>query len=274
VSAARRMIVSGASRGIGLAIALRAAREGARVAIVAKTSEPHSKLAGTVHTAAAEIEAAGGEALPVIGDVRDAEDVERAVAAAVAAFGGLDVCVNNASAIDLSPTTEISVKRFDLIQAVNARGTFLLSRAAIPHLEQSTNPHILTLSPPLNLDPYWLGAHLAYTLSKYGMSLCTIGLAEELRRRGIAANSLWPRTLIATAAIRNLGGEDLGERARTPAIMADAAWEVLSRPAATTSGNLFVDEDVLRAAGVTDFDRYRAGSREPETDLFLEGGER
>jgi citronellol/citronellal dehydrogenase len=268
------MIISGASRGIGLAIAVRAARDGADVAVLAKTAEPHPSLPGTVYTAAAEIEAAGGRALPVVGDVRDERDVERAVAEAVSAFGGLDVCVNNASAIDLSSTTAISVKRFDLMQAVNLRGTFLLSRAAIPHLEKGVNPHILTLSPPLGRDAYWLGAHLPYTLSKYGMSMCTLGLAEELRSRGIAANSLWPRTLIATAAILNLGEPGIGERARTPQIMADAAWEVLSRPAAAATGELLVDEDVLREAGVTDFDRYRAGAAEPQIDLFLEGAPR
>jgi citronellol/citronellal dehydrogenase len=266
----RRMIISGASRGIGLAIAMRAAREGARIAILAKTAEPHPKLSGTVYTAAEEIEAAGGSALPVIGDVRSEEDVARAVAAAAEAFGGLDICINNASAIDLSATTEISMKRFDLIQSVNTRGTFLLSRACIPHLADGLDSHILTLSPPLNLAPHWLGSHLAYTISKYGMSMCTIGLAEELRPRGIAANSLWPRTLIATAAIMSLGGVDHTARARTPEVMADAAWEVLSRPAATTTGNLFVDEDVLREAGTTDFDRYKAGTEEPAIDLFLD----
>jgi citronellol/citronellal dehydrogenase len=268
--AGRRILISGASRGIGLAIALRAARAGARIALLAKTGEPHPTLPGTVFTAAEEIAEAGGEALPIVGDVRSEVDVERAVAATVDAFGGIDACVNNASAIDLSPTPELTMKRFDLIQAVNVRGTFMLSRACIPHLEDGDNPHILTLSPPLNLDPRWLGAHLGYTISKYGMSLCTIGLADELRPRGIAANSLWPRTLIATSAVRNLIGEEQArERARTPEVVADAAWIVLNRPAERCSGNLYVDEDVLREQGVTDLDRYRAGSGEPDTDLFL-----
>jgi citronellol/citronellal dehydrogenase len=193
------------------------------------------------------------------------------VASTVDAFGGIDVCLNNASAIDLSPTPELAVKRYDLMQAINARGTFLLSRACLPHLGGSSNPHILTLSPPLNLNPRWAGQHLGYTIAKYGMSLCTLGLAEELRPQGIAANSLWPRTLIATAAVQNLlGGDASMARARTPEIVADAAWAVLTRPARSCSGNFFIDDEVLREEGVTDFERYRAGPEEPALDLFLD----
>ena len=267
----RTILMSGGSRGIGLAIALRAARDGANVALLAKTSEPHPKLPGTVHTAAEEIRRAGGQPLAIVGDVRDEDAIEQAVARTVEAFGGIDVCVNNASAIDLSPTDRLAAKRYDLMQAVNARATFLLSRACLPHLARSDNAHILTLSPPLNLNPRWAGQHLGYTISKYGMSLCTLGLAEELRARGIAANSLWPRTLIATAAVKNLlGGEASAARARRPEIVADAAHAVLTRAAADCTGHFFIDEEVLREEGVTDFERYRAGAGEPALDLFLD----
>ena len=267
----RTILMSGGSRGIGLAIALRAARDGANVALLAKTSEPHPKLPGTVHTAAEEIRHAGGQPLAIVGDVRDEDAIEQAVARTVEAFGGIDVCVNNASAIDLSPTDRLAAKRYDLMQAVNARATFLLSRACLPHLARSDNAHILTLSPPLNLNPRWAGQHLGYTISKYGMSLCTLGLAEELRARGIAANSLWPRTLIATAAVKNLfGGEASAARARRPEIVADAAHAVLTRAAADCTGHFFIDEEVLREEGVTDFERYRAGAGEPALDLFLD----
>jgi citronellol/citronellal dehydrogenase len=226
----RTLIMSGGSRGIGLAIAVRAARDGANVVLLAKTAEPHSKLEGTVHTAAAEIEAAGGKALAIVGDVRNDADVAGAVAAAVERFGGIDIVVNNASALDLRSTREIDMKRYDLMQSINARGTFLLSKTALPHLEKSTHAHILTLSPPLDLRPKWAGSYLAYTMAKYGMSLVTLGLAEELREAGIAANSLWPRTTIATAAVANLLGGDEGiAGTRTPAIMADAAHAVLVR---------------------------------------------
>jgi citronellol/citronellal dehydrogenase len=266
--AGKTILVSGGSRGIGLAIALRAARDGANIVLRAKTATPHPKLEGTIYTAAEQVEAAGGRAVPVVGDLRADEDVERAVSEAAAAFGGIDAVVNNASAIDLSPTTKITMKRYDLLQDVNARGTFALTRAALPHLEAAANPHILTLSPPLNLNPRWAGAHLAYTLSKYGMSLCTLGFADEFADKGIAANSLWPRTTIGTAAIRNLlGGEAAVAKARTPDIMADAAHAILTRDSRTCTGNFYTDEDVLREEGVADFAGYRLAAREEDLDL-------
>jgi citronellol/citronellal dehydrogenase len=236
---------------------------------LAKTDTPDPRLEGTIHTAAAAIEAAGGKAVPVVGDVREETSVARAVDVAVESFGGIDIVINNASAIDLRRVEELEMKRYDLMQAINVRGTFLLSRLAIPHLRASENGHILTLSPPLDLDPGWIGAHLGYTLSKYGMSLCTIGLAEELRDDGIAANSLWPRTTIATDAVRNLlGGEELAARSRSPRIMADAAYAILRRPASECSGNLFIDDDVLAAEGIDDLSVY-GGGEEPETDIFV-----
>jgi citronellol/citronellal dehydrogenase len=248
--AGRTLVMSGGSRGIGLAIALRAARDGANVVLFAKTDKPHPRLVGTVHTAVDAIQAAGGRGLAVVGDVRSVEDVERAVEAAVSRFGGIDACINNASALDLSRMRALEPRRFDLMHAVNARGTFMLSRACISHLERSDNPHILTLSPPLDLAPKWAAMHLGYTLSKYGMSLCTLGLAEELRDLGIAANSLWPRTTIATDALRNLlGGEEAVRRARTPEIVADAARVILTRPAAECSGNFFIDDEILARTG-------------------------
>jgi citronellol/citronellal dehydrogenase len=266
--AGRTILVSGGSRGIGLAIALRAARDGANIVLLAKTATPHPKLEGTIYTAAEQVEAAGGRAVPVVGDLRSDEDVERAVSEAAAAFGGIDAVVNNASAIDLSPTTKITMKRYDLLQDINARGTFALTRAALPHLEAAANPHILTLSPPLNLNPRWAGAHLAYTLSKYGMSLCTLGFADEFADKGIAVNSLWPRTTIGTAAIRNLLGGDVAVRkARTPDIMADAAHAILTRDSRTCTGNFYTDEDVLREEGITDFSGYRLAAREEDLDL-------
>ncbi len=271
--AGRTVLMSGGSRGIGLAIALRAARDGARVVLMAKTDQPHPRLEGTVHTAAAEVEAAGGEALAVVGDVRSDEDVERAVAAAVERFGGIDVVVNNASAVDLSPTRELSMKKYDLMQSVNARGTFLLSKTAIPHLERSDQAHVLTLSPPLDLDPRWAGTYLAYTMAKYGMSLVTLGLAEELREAGIAVNSLWPRTMIATAAVANLlGGEEAIAGSRTPSIVADAAYAVLTRDPRTCTGNFLIDDEVLAEEGVTDLDGYRVegGTGPLLPDLFLD----
>jgi citronellol/citronellal dehydrogenase len=271
--AGRTLLMSGGSRGIGLAIALRAARDGANVVLLAKTSEPHPRLPGTVHTAAAQIEEAGGRAAAVVGDVRRDEDVQRAVDTAVERFGGLDVVVNNASALDLRPTRDIALKGYDLMQDINARGTFLLSKLAIPHLEASDRAHILTLSPPIDLRPKWAGSYLAYTMAKYGMSLVTLGLAEELRDAGIAANSLWPRTTIATAAVANLlGGEDTVGRSRTPEIMADAAHAVLVRDSRTCTGNFFIDEDVLREEGVTDLEQYRVGpgGQPLEADLFLD----
>jgi citronellol/citronellal dehydrogenase len=270
--AGRTLIASGGSRGIGLAIALRAARDGANVALLAKTDRPHPKLPGTIHTAAAEIEAAGGRALPIVGDVRDDDEVYAAVERTVETFGGIDVCLNNASAIDLSGTEAVTMKRYDLMQDVNTRGTFLLTKACIPHLRRSHHAHVLTLSPPLNLDPRWFASHAAYSIAKYGMSLCTLGMAQELRTDGIAVNSLWPRTIIATAAIANVaGGEAAMARARTPQIVADAAHAILSRPPRECSGNFFLDEEVLAQEGVTDFDRYRAGdgAEPPLPDLFI-----
>jgi citronellol/citronellal dehydrogenase len=271
--AGKTLIMSGGSRGIGLAIALRAARDGANVALLAKTAQPHPKLEGTVFSAAEQIGAAGGRALPVVGDVRDDASVADAVAKTVEAFGGIDIVVNNASAIDLSPTDQLAMKRYDLMQDVNARGTFLLSKNALPHLEKAGNGHILTLSPPLNLNPRWAGAHLGYTIAKYGMSLCTLGLAEELKDRGIAANSLWPRTTIATAAIRNLlGGDEAMARCRSVEIMADAAHAILTSDSRTATGNFYIDDEVLAAAGVTDFSPYRLGETDDslDTDLFLD----
>lgn len=269
----RTLLMSGGSRGIGLAIALRAARDGANVVMLAKTSDPHPYLPGTVHTAVAEIERAGGRAAAVVGDVRTDDDVQRAVEVAVERFGGVDVVVNNASALDLRSTREIEVKSYDLMQDINARGTFLLSKLAIPHLANSDRAHVLTLSPPLDLRPQWAGSYLAYTMAKYGMSLVTLGLAEELREAGIAVNSLWPRTTIATAAISNLlGGDEAVERARVPEIMADAAHAILVRDSRSCTGNFFIDEDVLAEEGTTDLDRYRAGSgAQPlDPDLFLD----
>ena len=271
--AGRTLIMSGGSRGIGLAIALRAARDGANLVLLAKTAEPHPKLEGTVHTAAAEIEEAGGRALAVVGDVRNDADVADAVAQAVDRFGGIDIVVNNASALDLSSTRDISMKKYDLMQDINARGTFLLSKTALPHLEKSDHAHILTLSPPLDLRPKWAGTYLAYTMAKYGMSLVTLGLAEELREAGIAANSLWPRTTIATAAIANLlGGDEAVAGSRTPEIMADAAYAVLVRDPRTCTGNFFLDDEVLAEEGVTDLSGYRAvpGGGPLRADLFLD----
>jgi citronellol/citronellal dehydrogenase len=268
----KTMFVSGASRGIGLAIALRAARDGANVALIAKTGEPHPRLEGTVYTAAGEIEAAGGQALPIVGDVRDEEQVAAAVAAAVERFGGIDICVNNASAIDLSGTEALPLKRYDLMQDINVRGTFVVSRACLPHLARAQNPHILTLSPPISLEPRWLGPHVGYTMAKYGMTLCALGLAQEHRDAGIASNALWPRTLIATAAVRNLlGGDEALARSRRPELYADAAHAVLTRPSRECTGNAFLCEDVLAEEGVHDFDVYAyAPGTTPQVDLFVD----
>jgi citronellol/citronellal dehydrogenase len=281
----RTILMSGGSRGIGLAIAIRAARDGANIVIMAKTGEPHPKLQGTVFTAAEQLEAAGGQALPLVGDVRNDGDVAAAIAAAVERFGGIDVVINNASAIDLSRTDAIDMKRYDLMQDINVRGTFLLSKLALPALRKSGNGHILTLSPPLNLDPKWAGMHLAYTMAKYGMSLTTLGLAEELKNDGVSVNSLWPCTLIDTAAIRNMpGGEQIVQAARGSDIMADAAHAVLtgshltegsdgsaSDSSASNTGNFYTDEQVLRAAGVSDFGPYSLGAPEEKLvpDIFL-----
>lgn len=267
----RTILMSGGSRGIGLAIAVRAAQDGANVALLAKTERPHPKLEGTIHTAAAAIEEAGGQALPIVGDVRDEDSVAEAVARTVERFGGIDIVVNNASAIDLSKTPDLPMKKYDLMQDINTRGSFLLAKTALPHLGQSGAAHILTLSPPLNLNPQWAGTHLGYTIAKYGMSLVTLGLAEELRGQGIAANSLWPRTTIATAAVRNLlGGEEVVARSRTPEIMADAAHEILTRDPRECTGNFFIDDEVLTEAGVTDFSRYGGPVETLERDIFLD----
>ena len=266
----RTLFITGASRGIGKAIALRAAADGANVAIVAKTAEPHPKLPGTIYSAAEEIEAAGGRALPIQADIRDEEQIQRAVEQTVATFGGIDVLVNNASAINLTGTLATPMKRFDLMWGVNARGTFACSQACILHLKKSPNPHILTLSPPLNLDPRWFKLHTAYTISKYGMSLCVLGLAEEFKADGIAINALWPRTVIATAALAMLGGITPPEKCRRPEIVADAAHVVLTRDSRCCTGTFYIDEDVLREAGVTDFERYAvAPGQTLYQDLFL-----
>ena len=269
----RTVIMSGGSRGIGLAIAKRVAREGARVAVIAKTDQPHPKLAGTVHTAAEEIEAAGGEALAIVGDVRDDARVEAAVAETVERFGGIDIVVNNASAINLAPMRDLEPKRFDLMLDINARGTFVLSRAALPHLRESDHAHVLTLSPPLSADPKWLRGHAAYTLSKMGMTMLTLGLAADEAEAGIGANCLWPRTLIATAAVQNLlGGDEAMRRARTPEIYADAAFEVLRRDPRECTGNAYIDDEVLAEAGITDLSGYQADSSgELALDLFVDG---
>jgi citronellol/citronellal dehydrogenase len=252
----KTVFITGATRGIGREIALRCARDGANVVVTGKTSEPHPKLAGTIHTVAREIEAAGGRALPVQLDVRDADAVAVAVKQAVAAFGGIDCLVNNASAIALTGTLDTPVKRLDLMLAVNLRGTFVCSQACIPHLGKAPNPHILTISPPLNMKPRWFKDHVAYTMAKYGMSMCTLGMAEELRGVGIAVNSLWPRTTIATAAIEVNFPEAILKASRKPAIMADAAYAILNRGSRSATGNFYIDEEVLRAEGVTDFDQY------------------
>ncbi|HEX6887426.1 MAG TPA: NAD(P)-dependent oxidoreductase [Candidatus Nanopelagicales bacterium] len=269
--AGRTLFITGGSRGIGLAIALRAARDGANVVIAAKTTQPHPRLEGTIHSAAAAIEEAGGAALALACDVRFEDQVQDAVSRAVAHFGGIDVVVNNASAISLTPTLATDMKRYDLMDQVNARGTFLVSRTAIPHLRRSANPHILTLSPPLELDPRWFAPHLAYTMAKVGMSLCTLGLAQELRGDGIGVNSLWPLTTIDTAAVRNvLGGEAISRRSRSPEVMADAAHVILSRPGRECTGNFFIDEEVLREAGVTEFGHYAPNADGPLVrDLFV-----
>jgi citronellol/citronellal dehydrogenase len=270
--AGKTLFISGGSRGIGLAIAIRAARDGANVALIAKTAEPHPRLEGTVYTAADQIEAAGGRALPVAGDIRDEAQVVRAVAQTVERFGGIDVCVNNASAINLSGTEALEIKRYDLMQSVNTRGTFVASRACIPHLKQSANPHILTLSPPVSLEPRWLGPHVGYTIAKYGMTLCALGFAAEFADDGIASNALWPRTLIATAAVQNLlGGDQAMTRARRPELYADAVYAVITRTSRDCTGNAFLCEDVLAAEGVTDFGQYAyQPGAEPQADLFVD----
>ncbi|HYS47708.1 MAG TPA: NAD(P)-dependent oxidoreductase, partial [Xanthobacteraceae bacterium] len=260
----KTLFVTGASRGIGLAIALAAARDGANIAIAAKTDAPHPKLPGTIHTAAAQIGQAGGRALPLVVDVRDEMAVKAAIDQTVAAFGALDIVVNNASAIQLTKAVDTDMRRFDLMHQVNARGTFLVSKYAIPHLARTENPHILMLSPPLDLQEKWFANHTAYSMAKYGMSLVVLGLAGELRGQGIAVNALWPRTTIATSAIRNLlGGDAIMRRSRTPDILADAARRIFLKPAKSFTGQFLIDDTFLAGEGVTDFDRYRVDPREP-----------
>jgi citronellol/citronellal dehydrogenase len=268
----RVIFMSGGSRGIGLAIATRAARDGARVALMAKTAEPHPKLPGTVYTAAHEIQAAGGEALPIVGDIRNADAVDAAVAETVERYGGIDIVVNNASAINLSPMRDLEVKRFDLMQTINTRGTFVVTRACLPHLRQSDHAHVLTLSPPLSADPRWLRGHSAYTLSKMGMTMITIGLAADEAEAGVAANCLWPRTIIATAAVQNLlGGDEAMARSRTPEIVADAAHAILVRDPRECTGNTFIDDELLADAGITDLSGYSAEGAELALDIFVDG---
>ncbi len=267
----KTLFISGGSRGIGLAIAVRAARDGANIVIAAKTADPHPKLPGTIYTAAAEVKAAGGRALPLVVDIRHEDQVAEAIEQAVREFGGIDILLNNASAISLTPTEMTDMKRWDLMHQINLRGTFVCSKWAIPHLRKAANPHVLTLSPPLSLDPKWYAPHVAYTIAKFGMSMCTLGMAEEFRSEGIAFNSLWPRTTIATAAVQNLlGGDQMVRHSRTPEIMADAAWAIFNRPAKTATGNFYIDDEVLREEGVTDFDKYAIDpSVTPMADLFL-----
>ncbi len=268
--AGKTLFITGASRGIGKAIGLRAAADGANVVIAAKTDRKHPKLPGTIHSAAEEIEAAGGRALAIKLDIREEDAVHAAMAQAAEHFGGIDILVNNASAIFLAPTPEVPMKRFDLMFGVNVRGTFLCSQAALPYLQKAANPHILNLSPPLNMDPKWFAPHVAYTMAKYGMSQCVLGMAEEFRPEGIAVNALWPRTVIATAALAMLGGAVRPENCRKPEIMADAAHWILSQPAGEVTGEFFIDEDALARSGVTDFDDYAVQPGEKLLpDLFL-----
>ncbi len=267
----RTLFITGASRGIGLAIALRAARDGANIAIAAKTDRPHPKLPGTIHTAAEEIERAGGKALPLIVDVREEVAVKAAIEATARAFGGIDIVVNNASAIQLTPVTATDMRRFDLMHQINTRGTFMVSKYAIPHLEKAENPHILMLSPPLDMQEKWFAPHTAYSLSKFGMSLVALGLAGELRPKGIAVNALWPRTTIATAAIRNLlGGEEMMRMSRKPEILADAAYRIVLKSARDFTGHFLIDDSFLASQGVRDFESYRVDPSHPlQRDFFV-----
>jgi citronellol/citronellal dehydrogenase len=267
----KTLFITGASRGIGLAIALRAARDGASIAIAAKTSDPHPRLEGTIHTAAAEIEKAGGKALPIACDIRFEDQVEAAVVKTVAAFGGLDICVNNASAISLTPSTATDMKRYDLMHGINARGTFLVSKTCIPHLKKAPNPHILMISPPLDMNVKWFAPHVAYSMAKFNMSIIALGLSGELKGDGIAVNALWPRTTIATAAVQNLlGGDALIRRSRTPEIMGDAAHLILTQDAKSFTGRFSIDDTLLHAHGITDFEKYRVDrSTELAPDFFV-----
>ena len=267
----KTLFITGASRGIGLAIAVRAARDGANVTIAAKTAEPHPKLPGTIFTAAKEVEAAGGKALPIVCDIRDENQIAAAVEKTVATFGGIDALVNNASAIHLTGTVATPMKRYDLMHQINTRGTFACSQACIPHLARAENPHILNLSPPLNMEAKWFAPHVAYTMAKFGMSMCVLGMAEELRGQGIAVNALWPRTVIATAAVQNLlGGDATVRRSRKPEIMGDAAHVILTRPAREFTGRFCIDDEVLASAGVTDLSAYAyAPDAELLPDFFI-----
>ena len=269
--AGKTLFISGASRGIGLAIGLRAARDGANVVIAAKTAEPHPKLPGTIYSAAEEVEAAGGKALPLVVDIRHEDQIMLAVQQAVETFGGIDILVNNASAISLTGTLQTPMKKFDLMHQINTRGTFACSQACIPFLARAENPHILNISPPLSMQPRWFKGHVAYTMAKYGMSMCVLGMSPELAPKGIAVNALWPRTTIATAAVEMLGGDPMIKSSRKPDIMADAAHAILTSSSREVTGNFFIDEDLLRARGVTDFDHYSVvpGAR-LTTDYFLE----
>ena len=268
----KTMFISGGSRGIGLAIAKRVARDGANIIIAAKTAEPHPKLPGTIYTAAEEIEEAGGQALPVVCDIRDEDAVKAAVAAGVERFGGIDICVNNASAISLRGTLRTSMRRFDLMHSINTRGTFLVSKTCVPHLLEADNPHILNISAPLNMQEKWFKDHVAYTMAKYGMSMCVLGMAGEFREDGIAVNALWPRTAIATAAVQNvLGGDDMVRRSRSPEIMADAAHFIFTRPSREFTGNFCIDDETLESAGVTDLSQYASvDEAELMPDFFVE----
>jgi len=270
----KTLFITGASRGIGKAIALRAAGEGANIAVVAKTKEPHPKLPGTVYSSVEDIEKAGGHGLPCIADIRFQDQVENAVKATLDRFGGIDILINDASAINLSSTLDTSMKRFDLMYSVNVRGTFLCSKLCIPHLKKAENPHILNLSPPLNLDPKWFANHVAYTMSKYGMSMCVLGMAEEFKKDGIAVNALWPRTAIATSAVRNLlGGESSIQHSRKPEIVADAAYYILTSPSKECTGNFFIDDEVLMENGINDLEKYSVvPGAKLITDFFLYGG--
>jgi len=267
----KTLFITGASRGIGLAIALKAAADGANIAVVAKTVEPHPKLEGTIHTAAEQIAKAGGGALPLAVDIRDEHAVIDAIERTAATFGGIDIVVNNASAIQLTKAANTDMRRYDLMQQVNARGTFMVSKYAIPYLERAANPHILMLSPPLDIAEKWFAPHTAYTMAKFGMSMVALGLAGELREKGVAVNALWPRTTIATAAIKNLlGGDAAMRRSRKPEILAEAACRIFEKPARSFTGNFLIDDTFLAAEGVTDFDRYRVDSTEPlQLDFFV-----
>jgi citronellol/citronellal dehydrogenase len=265
------MLITGASRGIGKAIAMRAARDGANIVVAAKTTEPHPRLPGTIHSAVTEIEAAGGHGLACCTDIRFEDQVEAAVEAAIEEFGAIDIVVNNASAISLTDTADTTMKQFDLMHSVNVRGTYLVTKACLASLEQGNNPHVLNIAPPLNLEPRWFGPHVAYTMSKYGMSMCVLGMSEEFRGRGVAVNALWPATVIATAAVRNLlGGESMTQRCRKPEIMGEAAYTILNRDCRACSGNFFTDEQVLNEEGVTDFSPYAVNpAEEVLPDFFV-----